>query len=366
MTHKRQYSDEEVKEDVKSFFLDISHWAYQYGDPTPLCNPDSPYHRKQIELLFESKYQHWATDRAVSALIKEGFLLEKPFPLPGLELKFVHRYNRRYIARQIKERANVVRAYSDPNISKGTGDQAEIQCLHLFKSNSFNILDRNTKEYNGTVWTKTGHDLDFIVEKDGIVYGVEVKNWFPYIEDDLYDIKLDICSHLGIRPLFFLRMASYSQIEKANNQGGIMLIFKSKIFPPGNEQLVRDIWNRMRLPVSIWQDIPVGVTRNLLSLHKKIIDKQPVCLNTTYVIQLRNSLAYVQRNINSHYKTISQQAILNSEANQTIIIFPMRIMLKRHIDISCRTTPMRSIFWRSMTELELTNSSSLLPYLEAN
>jgi hypothetical protein len=264
---QRQYSDEEVKGDVKSFFLDNNHWAYQYGDRTPLCNPVSPYHRKQIEILFEGRYQHWVTDRAVTSLIQEDFLRMRPFQLPTIELNFVYRYNRKYIARAINERAKIVRQYSAPNISEATGDQAEFWCLFLFKSNSFDVIGRNTKEYKGTVWTRTDNDLDFIVEKDGIAYGVEVKNWFPYVDDDLYDVKLEICAHFGIIPLFFFRMASYDQLRKAARQGGTILIFKSKIFPPGNHQLVRNIWNLMRLPVSIWSDVPVSITRRLLSFH---------------------------------------------------------------------------------------------------
>jgi len=266
----RQYSDAYVKQDVKSFFLDNGHWAYKYGSPTPLCNPDSPYHRKQIEVLFESKYQHWVTDRAVIALIQEGFLREQTYRLPTIELSFVWRRDRRYVARAIRERAEIVRKYSAPSMSRATGEQAELWSLFLFKSNSFNIIGRKTRQYQGLVWTKTGNDLDFIVEKDGVVYGVEVKNWFPYLNDDLYDIKLDICAHFGITPLFIFRMASYDQIEKAENRGGRVLIFKSKIFPPGNEELIRDIWNKMRLPVSIWKDVPPPITRNLLAFHKRI------------------------------------------------------------------------------------------------
>lgn len=266
----RQYSDEDVKRDVKSFFLDGSHWAYKYGSPTPLCNPDSPYHRKQIEVLFESKYQHWVTDRAVTSLVEEGFLRERPYQLPDFELSFVYRYNLRRIAMAIRKRVGITRRYSDISVSRATGGQAEFWALHLFKSNSFSIADRNTREYQGIVWTKTGHDLDFIIEKDGIAYGVEVKNKFPYVDDDLYDTKLDICMHLRLKPLFFFRMASYLQIKKAKKQGGRVIVFKSKIFPPGNEQLVNEIWNKMRLPVSIWRDVPQPITRSLITYHEKV------------------------------------------------------------------------------------------------
>lgn len=128
-------------------------------------------------------------------------------------------------------------------------------------------MGRKTKEYQNIIWTKTANDLDFIIQKDGVVYGVEVKNWFSYVDDDLYDIKLEICRHFGIRPLFMVRMASYQQIEKTQSRNGRILIFKSKIFPPGNDELVKNIWNKMRLPVSIWTDIPPLIVRNLLAYH---------------------------------------------------------------------------------------------------
>ncbi|MBI5253630.1 MAG: hypothetical protein HY930_04440 [Euryarchaeota archaeon] len=51
--------EEDIKKDIKSFFSKPDHWVYRYGNPTPMCNPNSPYHRKQIEVLFEDKYFHW-------------------------------------------------------------------------------------------------------------------------------------------------------------------------------------------------------------------------------------------------------------------------------------------------------------------
>jgi hypothetical protein len=36
--------------------------------------------------------------------------------------------------------------------------------------------------------------------------------------------------------------------------GGLLYIFKTKIFPPGQEPLVDRIWQQMRLPIDIWTD----------------------------------------------------------------------------------------------------------------
>ena len=70
----KQYTAEEVKEDVKALFTENNHWVYQYGSPTPQRNCDSPYYKQQIKILFEDKYPQDVTGKAVDALLKDGFL----------------------------------------------------------------------------------------------------------------------------------------------------------------------------------------------------------------------------------------------------------------------------------------------------
>ena len=61
---KRLYSDEAVTSDVRNFFLNPGHRLYdplsKRFDPTPHCGPNSPYAKKQLEVLFEDSYYHWA------------------------------------------------------------------------------------------------------------------------------------------------------------------------------------------------------------------------------------------------------------------------------------------------------------------
>ena len=190
-----------------------------------------------------------------------------------MRLNFVYRHNLRYMARAMNERAGLVRAYSDQNVSQATGDQAELWSNYIFRANSFSIVGRHTREYQGNEWNQTEHDLDFIIEKDGVAYGVEVKNTFPYIEDDLLDTKLNICAQLGIIPLFVFRQAPLRQMEKVKNQGGIILILRTKVFPLGYERLVKSIWETMRLPVSIWRDFPPKIDKVLQKYHQTVTEQ---------------------------------------------------------------------------------------------
>jgi len=67
------------------------------------------------------------------------------------------------------------------------------------------FLQHKVKEVDGRVWKKTNHDLDFLIVRDGVRYGVEVKNQLGYIDQTEFQIKLAMCVHFGIRPMFVTR-----------------------------------------------------------------------------------------------------------------------------------------------------------------
>lgn len=67
--------------------------------------------------------------------------------------------------------------------------------------------------------------------------GVEVKNTFDYMPNAELDAKLAMCQHLGLRPLFIVRNRDHNQLEKVRAGGGEIYMFKSKVLPPGFEDL---------------------------------------------------------------------------------------------------------------------------------
>jgi len=164
--------------------------------------------------------------------------------------------------------------YSDPTISKAAGDYAEILFSFWHRSLGFTIVAQNSNAYEGRIWTETGHDLDYIIEKDGLGYGVEIKNTFPYIEDSEFSIKSKMCEYLQIYPLFILRNAPSTQIDDIRGHG-LILRFKTKALPPGQEQLARHMWQLMRLPVKVLHDIPPSLAPILLSFHTQALAPTP-------------------------------------------------------------------------------------------
>lgn len=268
-SRNRKVTIEDARKDIRLFFQNPDHWVYQYGDPTPDCDSDAPYYRKQSEVLFEDKYFHWLTHRAVDDLINEGFLSL----VKENVAHFVYRSDIRYYKRKINRRKKLIKKYTSPPIKKGVGDHAEMLTKFMFRIHDFDIVERHSNEYKGKKWEKTEHNLDFIIEKDSISYGVEVKNTLSYTEKDEFEVKLEMCEHLGLVPLCILRNAPGPQFQEMKEANGFILEFKTQMYPPGQGHLVREIWKKMRLPVSIQKRIPKKVEKTFLWQHERRVQQ---------------------------------------------------------------------------------------------
>ena len=269
---RKPYTPADVKQDVTQFFTDDTHWAYRYGEPTPDCNMDCPYHRKQIEVILEDKYDHWDVNTTVDKLIDEGFLKLEPTQ----RANFVFRSDIRYYKREMKRRTKIIERYADPIITAALGNWGEKLVEYMFRLNRFELKGVHTNEFSGKKWTQTSQDLDFIFEKDSIAYGVEVKNTLAYMEADEFLIKLDICKFLGITPLWILRNASEIQFRTMKARKGFISSFKSQIYPYGQEPLVKEMWKKMRLPVTVRGEMPQKVVNMVISFHNaNLLSKRP-------------------------------------------------------------------------------------------
>lgn len=269
VTRETRYSLDSVKQDVMSFFTNDNHWAYQYGSKATSCSKDSVFYKKQIQVIFEDRYPHDVTGKAVNELIEGKFLKAEPRAFgKNMHAIFVHRHNVRYTAMAIKMKTKILERFSDDEVNDGVGKYCEILFSHLFKKNQFKIIDRNINEFRGKAWSKSDKELDFIIEKDGISYGVEIKNTFDYMPQDEFEEKLEMCEFLGLLPLFPLRCPSELHYAQMKDCGGLALKFKTRIFPPGFQGLVTDIWNNFRLPVNMWQEILPPIEGVFLNYHQ--------------------------------------------------------------------------------------------------
>jgi len=87
---------------------------------------------------------------------------------------------------------------------------------------------------------------------------------------DEFEEKLDMCQFFGILPVFPLRYPSPQQYALMEAVNGLALTFKTRIFPPGNQRLLTEIWNHFRLPVNFWDEIRQPIENLFLNYHHNI------------------------------------------------------------------------------------------------
>jgi hypothetical protein len=254
--HPRDKQVDIAKDELKNFFKE---------------HAEEVFYLKQLEVRFENTYYHWITAKAINELIREGYLgcTEKPLG-EKTRVKFVFAKSYRYYRRQLNEMLKIIKQYSNPEIAFACGRQAEVLFLNALAHRGFLSHGENINEFKGKKWIKTKHNLDFIVERDNIAYGCEVKNRFDYIDRDEMRTKLEICEFLGIKPMFIMRSSPTSYNYEIIQKGGYAMIFVCQIYSFGSSGLVKKITEKLGMPVDCPKAIPNGIIERFMkNFHEK-------------------------------------------------------------------------------------------------
>ncbi len=157
------------------------------------------FYGRQLEVWMEDDFFHWITHKALREMSREDSVqTELRETATGNKLRLYWSVKNRYWKRAAKEILRLVDEHSDPEWTKALGQHAEMLFGVALAGQGFEIAGRNTRTYGVKTWRTTEHDLDWIVEKDGKAYGVEIKNTWAYIgREDLY-LKMELCHELGL------------------------------------------------------------------------------------------------------------------------------------------------------------------------
>jgi|ERR1017187_1251839 hypothetical protein len=230
------------------------------------------FYKQQLEVIFEGVYFHWITSRALSELAAEGHIAVEREVLPGTgNITFYHETTHRYWRRQARELIGLVSRFSAPAFTAGLGAQGEMMFDAGLASVGFVPTARKVRTYAGRVWNATEHDLDRVFERDGVAYGAEIKNTLKYIPRDELTVKLKMCKHLGLRPLFIVRMAAKSYINEVRLEDGFTLVFKFQLYPFGQKPFADRVREVLRLPVDCPARLADGTVQRFLKWHLKTI-----------------------------------------------------------------------------------------------
>jgi len=226
------------------------------------------YYVRQLQCKFEKKYFHWVTDRAILKLKDEGFLRREPRSgSTGVSIHFYVHHSNRYPARQINRMIKVVEAYSQDTISRSIGCHAENLFGVALSLKGFQLTGRDTNSYGAKKWEDSNHDLDYILQHNGVAYGCEIKNKLEYIEFEELNIKLKMCRFLGLRPLFIMRYSPKTYNELIRASGGYSMIFETQIYEINQTELVSRMREILQLPVLCSSRIPDSIVDRFLHWH---------------------------------------------------------------------------------------------------
>jgi hypothetical protein len=232
--------------------------------------PQRVFYSVQIETRLEREYFHWITNKGLAELRHELAVTMSPRQVPGAQT--VHFYTHptyRYPRREANRLEALLSEIHEPEFTHAIGAQCELLLDSALARAGFQPVAKNAKEWNGVAWTETNHNLDRIVVKDSIAYGVEIKNTQNYISRAELRIKIKLCRYLQLRPLFIMRFAPKSYIEEVRLAGGFTLLFEEQIYPFGFVKLMRTVREQLGLKVQCPRDFKEGDVQRLLNWHEK-------------------------------------------------------------------------------------------------
>lgn len=189
------------------------------------------FYGRQLEVKLERKFFHWITKKALNELVQEGSIAFCEESAGYLKAHFYWPRRHRYPRRQIRETLALIAEFSDPNFTRALGQQGELLADAGFARMGFRIRQTKVRAVEKSVWTKTNHDLDRLIERDGIWYGVEIKNQLGYIDQTEFEVKIAMCEHFRVRPMFIARMMPKSYVNRVWKAGGFSLIMGSQHYP---------------------------------------------------------------------------------------------------------------------------------------
>jgi hypothetical protein len=225
---------------------------------------------RQIEVRLENKYFHWITNRAIRNLVDVEELKSEIRSLQsGGKIRLLWWHDYRYYKRSAARVIKTVEEYAAPNIAGSIGLHGEMMVLEGFARFQFVMRGRNTQEYGGKKWDESEHNLDFIFERDGLAYGLEVKNTLGYMDYKELLTKIEICKHLGLKPVFVARMLPKAWIKEIVDEGDFALILKYQLYPWTHKDLAEKVKRGLGLPVDSPKVIEDGTMKRFMKWHKK-------------------------------------------------------------------------------------------------
>ena len=236
-------------------------------------SPQHLFYSTQIETRLEREFFHWITGKALLELANAGRIRRVPTIVQEKTINFYAHPRHRYWRREQREMVNLLERIFHPEFTHAIGRHGELMFDAALGRYGFRAEARDTNTWRGTTWTETNHNLDRIVTRDGLTYGVEIKNTQNYISRIELQTKVRLCRHLGLTPLFIMRFTPKSYIHEVNQSGGFVLLFEHQFYPMGHGALVTEVRERLGLKIHSPNEVMDGHMHRLVNWHDRRIPR---------------------------------------------------------------------------------------------
>jgi hypothetical protein len=241
---------------------------------------------REVKVRLEDKFFPWVTGRALKLLVETGRVVKQG--LSGrrgrIETKnFYSLPDFKYdeIVGEMREKRGVSKEVNSLLTGHAAATYfAEDLFERAFASLGFEIVDRDASEYKGRKVTavsgKEPPNLDFILERDKVTYGADVKNWIRFEAGTRNEVisKVNLALQLKIVPFIVARYVDKSTIYNAIiMKGGICYPYRTLIFSPDFDSLARKANQLLGYPVLALDRLPTYKLERIESLHKIIVGR---------------------------------------------------------------------------------------------
>jgi predicted RecB family endonuclease len=173
----------------------------------------------------------------------------------------------------MNESIGLIREFGAPDFTRALGHNGEQLADAGFARIGFRILSENFRDVGDRKWEASRHNLDRLIERDGIQYAVEIKNQLGYIDQTEFETKLAMMKFFGARPMFIARMMPKNYINDVFKAGGFCLLLGDQHYPLLAAGLAKRVRETLGLPTHAVKALPDTALSRFENFHKKVAAK---------------------------------------------------------------------------------------------
>ena len=245
--------------------------VYAENSIMEIVETEKVVYRNEFRYRLEKQYYHTVSDYSVRRLeegkaYNEGLKLVRT-ALPGRRSAVQRTPNVFYkfenadyatLIPVMKKKLELSTFISE--LATSAGFHAQYLWRDAFVDLGFTIEKEDVREFGGKEAT-IGGDIDFVAKKDGLVFGVEVKNGLEY-PDDL-SRKVQIAVELGTIPVVIVRRVTWDAYSNLKKYGVLVKIYETSIMPRSYESIVNECKVTLKMPLIALDAISTGTKVHL-------------------------------------------------------------------------------------------------------